>query len=214
MKSDQFLPMVMPELPGCPVPMVMDAALETIEEFCKRTSCWVEMAEPITTRAGEALYQIEVSTGARVLDLQAASANGYPMTPRSMRDIALRTPGWSTATANAPAHYELTGIAEMRVWPKPAVDGTELVVIARLAPSSPLNDLPDAVMINYSRAIANGVKARLMIKQKTEWFNPQMAVAYGGLYEQAVAEASARTVSAGSTEDVLIPPIPFGGIRR
>jgi hypothetical protein len=41
----------------------------------------------------------------------------------------------------------------------------------------------------------------------------QSAVIYGGEYEQGVFEASNNALGAGSTEDVMVKPVRFGGYR-
>lgn len=213
MTRDEFLALVMPDVIGCPLPMVMTAANDVMEDFCKRTSCWTEILDPSITYVGGSLYELYPPTGSVILDLQAVSVGGRPVTPKRMKDIALSRSDWATATAGMPENYEFNGVTGLRLWPSSAQADLSIIVIARLAPQMSMDTLPDQVMRGNASAIAAGVKSNLMRKPKKAWTDVQSAVIYQGEYEQGVFEASTNSLGAGSTEDVMVKPVRFGGYR-
>jgi hypothetical protein len=213
MTRDQFLALVMPDVIECPLPMVMAAANDVMEDFCRRTSCWTEILDPAPTVAGEAFIELDAPSGAVILDLQAVSVGDHPATAKRMKDIALSRSGWASARATRAEHYEFNSVSGVRLWPTPDTGDILVVAIARLAPQMSMTDLPDQVMRSNASAIAAGVKSNLMRKPKKAWTDLQSAVIYGGEYEQGVFEASNNALGAGSTEDVMVKPVRFGGYR-
>lgn len=213
MTRDEFLKLVMPELPECPVPLVMSVANDVLEDFCKKTSCWTEVVDPIFTLSGVHTYTIDPPAAAKVIDLQSVSANGQPVHPMRIKDIALSTPGWDQAVSAAPRYFEFTGVGDIRLWPTPSQDDVAITVVARLAPAPSLQELPLAVMTTYGKAISRGARSALMLMQKKPWTDQAMGAYYGSRFEQDIADASSRSMSAGSTGDVFVKPVRFGGYR-
>ncbi|MDO9252629.1 MAG: hypothetical protein Q7U48_13900 [Hydrogenophaga sp.] len=210
MTRDQFLVLVTPVLPECPVPLIMVTAIEVIEDFVRRTSAWAQVIDSDVTFAGVSEYQLSAPAKASIMDLQAVSVGGAPVIPRPMLRIAKESSNWATATAARPSHYEFTGSGNLVLWPTPSESGLQIDVVARLVPVDSMTELPDAVMRTYRFAIADGVKSRLMLMPGVDWRNEALGVHHGERYEAAISEAASRTISGGSTAEHIIPPVKFG----
>lgn len=213
MTRDQFLVLVMPELPECPVPLIMDAANEVIEDFCRRTGVWTVPLDYFTTYPGVSTYQVDVPTGSRVIDMMSVTCGGRPMRQASAAALSEITPDWQSATADYPSHYELQGDGELRLWPVPTRSDVRVNMVARLTAEMSMTELPDAVMRNYRRAIAHGVMARLMLtpgEPPPAWANEKMAAFHGAAYESAIPVAISHVLSAGGRGELIIPPVKFG----
>lgn len=211
MTRDQFLVLVMPELPECPVPLIMDAANEVIEDFCKRTSIWTLPLDYVTTYPGVSTYQVDAPTGSRVLDLMSVTAGGRPLRQASAAALSEITQDWQAATSAYPSHYELQSDGELRLWPTPTQDGVRIDMVARLTAEMSMTELPDAVMRNWRRAIASGTKAKLMVTPgEFPWVNEKMGAVHSAAYENAIPDAISYVLSAGGRGDLVVPPVKFG----
>lgn len=213
MTRDELLSRVMPELPGCPVPMVMSTAQEVLEDFCDRTRAWQATLDTVPMRAGQGVIELELPTGTRLIAIRAVTQSGRPVSPRSRRQLNIEHPGWESATGQYVQHFLLDmATNEVRVFPIPSQDGDALQFDVDLAPFGVLTILPDEVMRRHSQAIISGIKGRLMIKPKKAWTQPDMAGIYLAEYERKVAEAVAGQVVGGVVGDLVIQPHPFGGV--
>lgn len=211
MTRDQFLVLVMPELPECPVPLIMDAANEVIEDFCKRTSIWTLPLDYFTTYPGVSTYQVDTPSGSRVLDMKSVTANGRSLRQASAATLSEITESWQSATSAQPTHYELQSDGELRLWPVPSQPGVRIDMVARLTAELSMAELPDAVMRNWRRAIAHGVKAKLMVAPgELPWVNERMGAVHAAAYEEAIPDAISHMLSAGGRGDLIVPPVKFG----
>jgi hypothetical protein len=213
MTRDEFLNRVMPELPGCPVPMVMGVALEVLEDFCDRTRAWAQTLDPIELVTGQAVYSVDVPSGSRLLSIRLASGPQMRVTPRTRTEMAGIHPGWEAQQGSDPVHMIVDiDASEIRVYPIPSVDGKLLRLDVELCPFGALQMLPDGVMRRYSTAIVSGVKARLMAKPKKSWSSPEMVGYYTQVYEDAVSRVIVDRHTRGAAGDLIVPPVPFGGV--
>ncbi len=211
MTRDQFLVLVMPELPECPVPLIMDAANEVIEDFCKRTSIWTLPLDYITTYVGVSTYTIDAPIGSRIIDLKSVTANGRPLRQASAATLSEITEGWQSVTSVQPTHFELQSDGELRLWPVPSQSGARIDMVARLTAEHSMTELPDAVMRNWRRAIASGTKAKLMVSPgEHPWVNEKMGAVHAAAYENAIPDAISHMLSAGGRGDLIVPPVKFG----
>lgn len=213
MTRDQFLPYVMPELPGCPIPLIMSKALEVLMDLCTRGSPWVEPLDPLSLTAGVSTYELDPPAGARIISIKSASIGGRPVTPRTRSELTESLGSlWSSHTGQ-PIHYTLSSLGELTVYPVPSSGGMVLNIDAQLMPIAPLNSIPDAVANLDLMAIINGVKARLMIMKGQPWSAPDLAAVYMSEYERLVSQASVRQHFGGGSRSLIVPPQPFGGVH-
>lgn len=217
MTSDEFLSYVMPELPGCSVPLVMSHASQILLDFCQETRCWVEMLDPIKLIAGQHTCELEVPTNTRVTFVMGAHVNGRQIYPRTKAEMNRHHPGWMAHAGSAPSHFIALPNKDLRLYPTPNTSGADLTVEVALVPvpqaASVLSaTLPDEVMSDHLLAISCGVKARLMAMANQTWSAPAQAAYYGEMYGQAINDAKVDQLQGGASHNHFVPPQPFGGI--
>lgn len=213
MTRDEFLPYVLPELPGCPVPLVMAKALEVLLGFCERSGVWVETLDPIDLRAGTAEYSLDAPSGSRVVSIESATCGVRSVGPKTRAELNRGMPGWR-GHEGSPIYFIFTPGQDLVVYPKPNTDGQQLLLDVKLLPTAPLNTLPDAVMTRHTLAIAAGVKARLMAMKNQAWSAPDMVGYYAGEYERLLSDACVQRLVGGGNRDLFVQPQPFGGIHH
>lgn len=58
MRFDQWVPDILPDVPGCPDAMVEREVRRSAIAFCRDTLCWIERLDPITPEAGKLAYDL------------------------------------------------------------------------------------------------------------------------------------------------------------
>lgn len=213
MTRDEFLPYVMPELPGCPIPMVMAKAFEVLTDFCTRTGAWQVSLDPIDQPAGSADADLGAPTGSRISMVETITCLGSPrpLVPSTRGEMHRALPGWEAMVGSTPTHFIRLDSGSVRLYPIPSVD-CQLQADVRLIPKPGLTVLPDKVMNDYLLPIAAGVKAKLMAMPKKSWSAPEMVAFYGAEYETAISNAIVKRAEGGAVRDMYVPPQTFGGV--
>ena len=210
MTFDEFLPYVMPELPGVPLPLLVNEAGTVLDEFCRASHCWTETLDPVTMQAGVDVYDFELPPGALVHVINAMHAGGHEMTVTDRKQLFRQMPDWQTRTAVSPAHYIRLNNREFQVVPKPHADGVQVLVEAVLVPKLPLASLPDAVMRDHQQAIVAGVKFRLMAQAKKPWSDPVTAAFHKTMHDAKLNDAITQRMHGYTAGDVYVKPQTFG----
>ncbi|WP_018865126.1 hypothetical protein [Thioalkalivibrio sp. ARh3] len=181
---EQFLPDVLPEVPGCPEPMAERQILDATIRFCRDTYAW--QAE---------IDQLRIPEGGRDrfefgLDF-INTVNGSDL-------IALTQVGDQVFTFDG---------LKLRV--PHASAGDRLPIRAALQPERSASRVPRLLYDDYREAIAAQALFRLLLQSRAEWANPELAGVYRQQYEQAVVEERVRMARGHSTQPGRIQPQAF-----
>ena len=191
MTPDGFFPYVLPDVPGCPDPVVKLALVAAAHEFCRETLCWTEIQDPMPLVAGTSDYEIDMPSQALALTVRDVWLGTSRLAPVTMQALQRVMPDWRTASSSEPVYYNAAvERGSIRVFPIPTNPaGLALVVRASYAPSMGANALPDFLGQRYMEVIAAGAKARLLIVPGTEWANAPLAGYYRQLFDAAITNA-------------------------
>lgn len=210
MTFDEFLPYVMPDLPGVPLPTLVNELGTVLDEFCRATLCWTETLDPVTMRAGVDVYDFDLPSGALAHVVNAMHCDGQKMTVTDRKTLFRETPDWLTRTSISPDKYIRLSTQEFQVVPKPQVDGAQVLVEAVLVPRLPITSLPDAVMKDHLQAIASGVKFRLMAQAGKSWSDPVTASFHKTMHDAKLSDAISLRMHGYTVGDVYVKPMRFG----
>lgn len=162
-------PKVMVNAPGCPLPLVDDAILDAVIDFCNRSRAYRYTPAQITVVAGTADYTPTIPAGTVIASLISAELDDEPI------DIAL--PGnipasWATeqGSPTAAVRPSKTQVGLRKV---PDVAGTLDVVLA-LRPALTGTSYPDELHDLYREQIAAGALARLYVMPNKPWSAPDL----------------------------------------
>lgn len=189
---------VVPDVPGCPLPMIERALSEAIKEFCMKTYYWQEdYSEDIV--AGTPDYEITLADAAlqiaEILWLDFTSTGGTPRpiehkTPTQLRIIS---PTWASDTASEPSYYFNTDERTIRLWPSPTENVTAgLTGKLAVFPQYTTAYVHEGLYYTHDDDIASGAKARLMMIPKKPYSDPTMAVFHRKTFLRAIAETRAH----------------------
>lgn len=167
---DTFYPYVLPEVLGCPEPMLDQHLIGAAREFCAQTKCWREVLETIYAVGSETSYDIYYARETEAVTLIGATLDG--------QDIAIDVPDAASlgdrTRGTAGRGVRSTDLVTIQFLFTPG-NGQKLVLEAILQPKESAVWMPDAIADRYKRQIARGAVASLLDMNQQQWTNNALA---------------------------------------
>lgn len=201
----------MPEVVGCPEPLLDQALLQTAYDFCDQSGVWDEIQDPQTIKAGVADYDIERPSEGIMLRVREVWVDDRAITFQPIREV-----NHMSKSGGTPVYYNAAADrSQVRLFPTPSATGSKLKVRAVYAPSMAATNLPDFLFHRYIDGIASGTKARLMatVGPGITWSNPQMAVVYMQRFNEVLVNARIESLHENVEGSLQAAPRPFH-VRR
>jgi hypothetical protein len=212
MKLDDFFPYILPEVLGCPDPVLRNALRLTAFDFCNRTHSWTEISDPLPLIDGVKDYDLDVPTGAYAQTVRDVWLGSRRLKPVSMAQLQEWMPDWQTAAASEPVYYNLAverGV--LSVYPTPVNVGTRALVCRTVfVPTAAATVLPDFLGQDQLEVIAAGTKYRLMLMPGVTWSNPQLGAFYKTQFDAGVTDAQAEEAHDRVPGSLTVPARSFG----
>lgn len=213
MKLDDFLPHLLPELPGCPDALVKQQLLFGIIEFCTETHAWNEIQDPITILDRQNEIDVETPRDARIVAVKDVWASNRKLRPVTMDQLFERIPNWQTAESTEPVYYNASvDYRTIRIFPSPigqAGQRNTLTMRVAYAPTMSATTFPDELGIKYWDHLQAGAKSRLMMVPGKSWTNLQMAAVYKQQFEDGILKAKISAIHDRVQGSVSVRPHPF-----
>lgn len=140
-----FFADVMPQVPAVAEPMAEHHIRRAAQEFCRRTRVWKETLDPVTTRAGQSCYDLELPPMAELVRIESGELGCEPL------QLDRTKPGTHVYTPDG---------KELILGRNPG-DGLQLVVTCSLRPGNQAIGIEGALFDLYADEIALGAVARL-----------------------------------------------------
>jgi len=200
MKLEAFYPHVLPEVPGCPDPLVNSRLIAAAAEFCRETLSWNEVQDPIVLADGVSDYELETPTGAYVESVLSVTIGSRKLIPAAEGFVG-------TSTSVEPVYYNTSDYGVLRVYPTPQSPVSSMLVTVAYTPSIDATSLPD-FMKRFVDTISAGAKAQLLMM--TAWVNPQMASYYRAQFMDGINRARIQDAHGGVVGPLRVKPRAFG----
>ena len=190
MTPEGFFPYVLPDVIGCPDPVVSQAVVAAANEFCRETLCWTEMPLPLPLVDGISDYTVSAPDQAMAVTVRDVWLGSARLEPVSMPALQQRMPDWPTARATRPICYNAAiERGSIRVFPTPMEPGGQALVLrASYAPAMSATVLPDFLGQRFMEVIALGAKARLLMIPGMPWANVRLASEYRTQFEASITK--------------------------
>jgi len=185
--SDLY-PLVTPELPGCPLPLILQRIRKVIIEFCRDSQAWEYDLDPINVRDGTTDYDLDLDTAEAVID--------------QIQEVLLEDSEIFQGEDFIMASPVLLSLIEE---PSADVDGG-LEVTVSLRPSRTATTIDPRLFDDWADCWAAGVKAELMVMPGKPWTDQSLSRFYKAEYHKGLSQAKNRA----ATGDVN-QTIRFGG---
>ena len=211
MNLDDFLPHLLPDLPGCPDSIVKQQLLFAVIEFCQETHAWNEIQDPIQVRERVNEIDVDTPTGARIVAVKDVWASSRKLRPVTMPQLFELIPNWQTAEGSEPTYYNAsTDYRTMRIFPIPIdVNNSTLTLRVAYAPKMDATSIPDELAIKYWDALISGAKARLMVIPGKAWTNSQMSAYNRGIFNDGILKAKISALHDRVEGSLSVRPHPF-----
>lgn len=209
---DDFLPLVLPDVPGCPEALALAAVKRGAIELCRSAYVWVRDLGPLDVIAGQAEYACPPPAGAAPVITLGLAVRGLPLRAATVEELDLNHPGWPGLSAARPLRFLVPTLGKVRLVPEPSENiESALVVRMVLAPAHDAAAAEDLLLDQWAVAVAHAAKAELMLVPGKPWTQPQLAEHHQRQFAAHVARARGRA-SAGWTATALTArPRAFGG---
>ncbi len=185
-KWESFYPYVLPDVPGCPDPIVDQALVLATREFCERTLIWQVDPDADTTIADVAEYDFDTDQHQEVIEFVSATLNGKPLAIVAENDLPA---DWKTSQQGLCECAFTLDRVRFTIVPTPtaAYDLTTKLIVR---PSLSAPGVDDRIFDQYARQIGFGAKANLMMANNRPYSNMPLAAVNRGLFEDAIHRAA------------------------
>lgn len=203
---DVFYPLLLAELPGCPLPLVKQTINRAARDFCRDSMAWQEDIDAVVLRPGVWRYELGLPSDAQIALVQTAKIGTRDLTPAIDARGAIN---WGAAQGEPSRYAVLPNWIEIAVDPTP-IQAATLRLAAVLAPTLEAATLPDVLADRHFDAIAEGVKARLMAMANKTWSDPAGAQLAAAAFAKAKTDARIEAAYGRVIGSLSVTPRPFG----
>jgi len=165
-----FLPRVMPDVAGCPIPRAESAIRDAVIEFCQKTRVWKDVV-PFETDAD---YR-----------------EGYVAVPSTSRLVAVLSLIEEGVETDIPEGLHIRA-DRANLWFLDEQETISIEALVALRPKETTTSCPDFIFNDHAETIAFGAKARLLYGPKDSWASPQLAVVAHQMFQKGIVQERIR----------------------
>lgn len=178
---------VCPHVPECPLPVVEDAILMAVIDFCNRSRAYQYIPEDIPVIAGVGDYDVDLPSRYEIAWLLDAELDGAELATSDQGSIPMAWASQQGAVSSAIVIDPVTvGLRKT-----PASAGTLRLNLA-LRPSLGATNFPNELYALYRKHIASGALALIFAQPKKSWSDLDLAAYHHNRFEDAVLDAAYR----------------------
>lgn len=203
-----FLPEVMPIVPGCPQPVVINAIRNSVIEFLERSGM-LEQTISVSIDPSDAAHSIDCDEGAKPV----AFVGGRLVSPvSSVRPVApsaleAERPDWRAETGVPSEAFILGGL--LVVVPRPTV-ACELEATFTVSLKRSATRVEDVIFEDWLEGVASGALERLLMMPGVPWANPELGVMHREQAALAASEATILKFKGSTGQSLRVIPRAFG----
>ncbi len=188
---DQFLPLVLPFVPGCPDLVAEEEVRNAAEEFFDRSKAWRIWTAEQDTVVNQSDYAPTIPSNTRLVKLIAAKLDGLDL------DI---DDSHGDMTAGLPLAAYTYDLVNITLWPTPASAGQKLKVNLAMTITSAATGLDDNLFNSFRLQIAEGAIARLAAHADKPYSNAGVAGLHAGKFSDCIEKAKTARSYGNSTQ--------------
>lgn len=193
-----FLPYVVPDVPGAPTPVIIHAIRNACIRFCEQSMILTRDHDPLTVIANIVDYDLEPPTGYLVVKVAKAWLDNIPLDPLSpdiIDDAAVYNRLYSSyeASPSTPRRFLQKDERTISLWPMPDKKyANGLTMRVALKPTRASTTIEDVIFEDYAEVIASGALSRLMLAAEKPYTNEKMAAFHAAEFIRGVNVARTR----------------------
>ena len=187
---EKFLPEVLPYVPDCAEFAAVNAIRNACIEFCKESLYLQQEHDPITLIPNVGTYELDAPDGytiARAVDGWVVNMNLQAKSEDDLKRIYQLD--WRIQSGR-PQFMTQFVPTEVVIVPKPQVKITNgMKIIIAVQPTRDSTTVDDKIYERWAEGISFGARARLYDTPKQPYYDPQNAVKYRQMFNNAIGEA-------------------------
>lgn len=208
---DVFYPEVLPEVPGCPPALALQAIRNTVIEFCEKSLIHQVTQDPLTLLANISDYDLDApSKQQRVQKIMRVWFKGVEIGPVAPDDVmtpevyAANIPGYTPVKGPAQG-YTQKDFGTVSFLPIPDQRYVNAITMrVALVPTRDSTSFEDFLFEQWGEFIACGAKARLMLNPGKPYTNIEAATVNQGRYMTALNDARQRAIRGNVRSDLMV----------
>lgn len=202
-----FLPEVLPYVPGCSVPLALKQLRAICMDFCSVAPIVQATIDPIDLAAGEPEYDIDTPNGTDVTLILAATLNGMPLRILGLHDADFLT---ARTTMGSPRGIKQSASNSLMLDVSPTYDMPQaLALVVATKPKRSATSVADVLLNDYAYDIGQGAIGRLLLMPNQPFSAPANAFAYTANYERTRTNARIRAESSFGQSSTRVQPRRF-----
>jgi len=203
-----FLPEILPQVPGCGDLLAKNAVRNALIEFCERTEVWRVELDPIMVVNGVSDYELDPPDSKSVIwRVMNVSYDGMPIDPKTTDDLDAEKPGWRTETGTPFAYFAKDIRRTLRLVYTPDADLVNgLVIEAALKPSKTATTVEDALFEEYFDDVAEGALAKLFGIENHPWSSAAKAKYHRDKFDTMISTFSVEGARHGTRAPLRTKP--------
>lgn len=199
----EFLPEVLPFVPGCADIVAINAIRNAAIEFCADSYYWQELQDPNTVTASDLPYDIDAAMGAQCIQILDCIVNGKSIRPLRMDFMDANVINWRVLTSPEVLEYYQINPGQVCLYPIPD-QAVTMQIRAAYTPLRNSTGIEQYVYQNYLEGIAAGALARLL---RTS--NPTLAATFEATFRNEKFEARVDAEKSFSRVSMRVQPRRF-----
>lgn len=211
---DDFLPYVLPDVPGCAEIVAVQHIRNAVIDFCEKTLIVQVDLDPVTLIAGQADYDLEPPTNRLVTKVISMFYRNRVLSPTSPDEIETATFYNASAinadSASDPVKWMQKDATTFSVFPIPKDrENNAITIRAAIKPTRSSTSCEDIVFEDYAEYIASSAKARLMMTPNKAYTNPSLVTTHNQFYLQGVNVARQRASRGYTRANLRVKMVPI-----
>jgi len=189
---EEFLPEVMPNVPGCPEMLALNHIRHACREFCRMTTIWRVTLNAMNVTADEHSYPLPLPVGSDLVIPHYVEYDSSPLNPLTEDQLDESVVDWRNADSSTPTNYLIYSRGVIRLYVPPSENGTDILVVrVSVKPSLNATAVGEVVYNDWLEEVASGALSRLMRMPGKEWGSPDLSVYHERIFQNGIAKARA-----------------------
>lgn len=196
---------VAPDIPGVPMPAVVNGVRDACIKFCEETLLWNEDLTRIDVEVDTQSYALTAPSDSVIISVDDVKykLDGLDddqfstLDPISENQKNLHDSGsWSYRTSTTPSGYWVDKDKTLFLYNTPTLASTlGLLVKVNLKPTRSCTVVEEFLYNDHFEAIGNGAKTNLFARKAMPWYDGQLALVHRGLFKNAINDAKALKIT-------------------
>jgi hypothetical protein len=183
-RFEEFLPQVMPYVPGCPEIVAVSAIRSATIEFCRKSLWLLYEHDPFVTEANQGSYGLDLPEDTDLVMVFQATYNGLPLAFVGEVNMA-----YLNDNAGLPKCVTQIDPTSVQLVPIPQADGDTVKLLVAITPTESSVTCDDALLGRWAERIGYGARARLHAIPGQTFSSPETALQYRAMFVTAIGEA-------------------------